>query len=201
MTTPAPNVGSTTSWVPPAAFNMPPGTPGTPGTLGPPGILQTTQISSNITVGPMAMDTSLTVQRPIMPLPMGAMASNSAVQQQIGVPYQSLPSMAPPPQGPWLQPSPQMGGIPRLPNLLYPAAFPGPFPSMARGIPPSVPGSDSQPPGVAPVGNTRLTPTPFAASVQPVVAGSSGTRMELHTSGSDVVVLSWNYEFLSSSLN
>lgn len=183
MTTPTPNLGSTTSWLPPsAAFTMPPGTPGTPGTPGPPGIVQSTQISSNLTAGPAAADTSSMVQRPILPLPTGPVSSNSAVQPQFGVPYPSLPSIGAPPQGLWLQPPPQMGGVPRLPNMPYPAALPGSFPLMARGMLPVVPGLDSQPPGIVPVGNTVPTLMSSVASVHQVVAGSSGPRTELLTS-------------------
>lgn len=167
MTTPAPNLGSTTSWVPPGvAVTMAPGAPGTPGTPGPPGIMQST-------------DSSLTVLRPSVPA--CPVALNSGSQPQMGVLYPPLSAMAaPPPQGLWLQP-PQMGGVPRLPTLPYPAAFPGPFPMLARGMPPSVPVPDSQPPGVTPVGNTGAIPMSSASSVQ--VAGSSGIRAELPASG------------------
>lgn len=177
MTTPAPNLGSKPSWVPPGvAFTTAPGAPGTPG---PPGMVQSTQISSNLNVPPGAADSSSTVPRPSMPP--GPVALNSVFQPQIGPPYPSLPALGAPPQGVWLQP-PQMGVVPRLPTVPYPAAFPGPFPILAqRGMGPSVPVPDSQPPGVTPVGSTGAIPMSSASSVQ--VAGSLGIRTELPASG------------------
>ncbi|XP_050275850.1 pre-mRNA-processing protein 40C isoform X2 [Quercus robur] len=164
-----------TSWMPSApSFSIPPGMPGTPGTPGPPGIAMSAPISSS-TLQASAMDSSSSaVPRPLMPT--APVVSNSAVQPQICTPYAPFPAMAPP-QGLWLQP-PQMGGIPRLPFLPYPAAFPGPFPLPAHGMPlPSVPLPDSQPPGVTPVGTATAT----AASSAPdhLMSGTLGMQTEL----------------------
>ncbi|PON93729.1 WW domain containing protein [Trema orientale] len=182
MTTPAPNLGSTPSWVPPGvSFTTAPGAPGTPtpGTPGPPGIVHSTQVSPNLTVPLGAADPSSAFLRPAL-LAGPPVASNLAMQPQMGVSYSSLPTVAAPPQGLWLQPL-QMGGVPRLPTMPYPATFPGPFPMVARGMPPSVPLPDSQSPGVTPVVNTGAVPMSTASSIQ--VAGSSGIRTELPASG------------------
>ncbi|KAL5553004.1 hypothetical protein UlMin_040405 [Ulmus minor] len=171
MTTRAPNLGVAASWVPAGvAFTMAPGTPGTPA---PPGIAQSTQISSNLTAVPLAADSSSIFQRPNMPT--GPVASGSAAQPQIGAPYPPVTAMAASPRGLWLQP-PQMGVIPRLPNIAYHTTFPGPYPLLARGMPlPSVPIPDSQPPGVTPVGNTGAVPVHQ-------MAGALGMRTEVPVS-------------------
>ena len=194
MTTPAPNMGSTPpSWaVPPGiAFSAGPGNPGTPGTPGPPGIVHSPQVPGNLTRGPIAPDSSSMFQRPSMPLSTGPLAPNSAIQPQLGAPYQSFPTMAAPHQGLWLQPPPQMGGVPRLPIVPYAAApFAGPhIPLMARGMPPAVPVPDSQPPGVIPAVNAAAIPAPSSAASFHQVAGSSATRTESHSSGIDIVSL------------
>uniref|UniRef100_A0A2N9IEN5 Pre-mRNA-processing protein 40C n=1 Tax=Fagus sylvatica TaxID=28930 RepID=A0A2N9IEN5_FAGSY len=151
------------SWMPSApSFSMPPGMTGTPG---PPGIAMSAPISSNPTVPSSAMDSSSSA------VPRPPMLTN---------PY----AMAPPPQALWLQP-PQMGVIPRSPPFLpYPAAFPGPFPLPARGMPlPSVPLPDSQPPGVTPVGFATAT----SASSAPghLFSGTLGMQTELPPPGID----------------
>lgn len=172
----APNMGTTTSWVPTGpSFNLTSGMPGTPGTPGPPGIAHPVQISFNPTAPSAPIDSSSVALRPSMQI---APVASSAVQPQVGAPYLSLSSMGAPPQGVWLQ-SPQIGGFPRPPFLPYPAAFPGPFPLPAHVMPlPSVPLPDSQPPGVIPVGNTAAISSPSAASGHQL-AGSSGIQIEL----------------------
>lgn len=176
-----------TSWMPSApSFSIPPGMPGTPGTPGPPGIAMSAPISSS-TLQASAMDSSSSaVPRPLMPT--APVVSNSAVQPQICTPYAPFPAMAPP-QGLWLQP-PQMGGIPRLPFLPYPAAFPGPFPLPAHGMPlPSVPLPDSQPPGVTPVGTATAT----SASSAPghLMSGALGMQTELPPPGIGMPMVSY----------
>jgi transcription elongation regulator 1 len=157
------------SWMPSApSFSMPPGMPGTPG---PPGIAMSAPISSNPTVPSSAMDSSSSA------VPRPPMLTN---------PY----AMAPPPQALWLQP-PQMGVIPRSPPFLpYPAAFPGPFPLPARGMPlPSVPLPDSQPPGVTPVGFATAT----SASSAPghLFSGTLGMQTELPPPGIGTPMVSY----------
>ncbi|KAG6713594.1 hypothetical protein I3842_05G161300 [Carya illinoinensis] len=172
------------SWVPSApSFFMPPGMPGTPGTPGPPGIAAPAQISSNLTVPSVATDSSSSsVPRPTMPT--APVLSSPAVQPQICTPYGSFPAMAAPPQGIWLQPS-QMGGLPRSPFQPYPAAFPGPFPLPARGMPlPSVPLPDSQPPGVTPLGTAPTISVSSAASGH-MLAGTLRMQPELPPPGID----------------
>ncbi|CAB4295957.1 unnamed protein product [Prunus armeniaca] len=178
----APNMGTTTSWVPTApSFNLTSGMPGTPGTPGPPGIAHPVQISFNPTAPSAPIDSSSVALRPSMQM---APVASSAVQPQVGAPYSSLSSMGAPPQGVWLQ-SPQIGGFPRPPFLPYPAAFPVPFPLPAHVMPlPSVPLPDSQPPGVTPVGNTAAISSPSAASGHQL-AGFSGIQIELPLPGID----------------
>lgn len=168
---------------------MTPGTPRTPGTPGPPGTLQSAQKSANPTVSSATADSSSMVLRPSMPTV--SVAVNSAVQPvqpQIAAPYPSLPALAGPPQGLWLQ-NPQMGGVPRVPIVPYTATFPGSFPFVARGMHPiQIP--DSQPPGVTPVENSGNTPlSSITSSYQ--LSGPSGMHTEVHNTGICVLILSY----------
>ncbi|KAA8532296.1 hypothetical protein F0562_032329 [Nyssa sinensis] len=172
-----PNLGPVTLWMPtPPSFHLPPGISGTPVTPGPPGIAPSAPLPSNVTVPSATMDSSssalLRPNIPTTPVP-----SNPAVQQQGYPPYPSVPPMAAH-QGLWLQP-PQISGLPRPPFLSYPAAFSGPFPLPAHGMPlPSVPLPDSQPPGVTPLGTPGGTPSSSASSGNQL-AVSSGMQPEL----------------------
>ncbi|CAK9143919.1 unnamed protein product [Ilex paraguariensis] len=165
-----------TIWMPNASsFQVPPGMSGTPVMPGPPGIAPPSiPFPSNVTFPSALMDSSSSaVVRPIMPT--ASVSSNSAVQQQAYPPYPSVPPLAAPPQGLWLQPS-LIGGLQRPAYLPYPASFPGPFLSAAHGTPlPSVALPDSQPPGVNSVGPPGGTPTSSAASN--II--NSGTQPEL----------------------
>lgn len=185
------SLSQVTSWVPSApSFFMPSGMPGTPGTPGPPGITAPAQISSNLTVPSVATDSSSSaVPRPTMHT--APVLSSSAVQPQICTPYASFPAMAVPPQGIWLQPPPQMGGLPRSPFQPYPAAFPGPFPLPARGMAlPSVPLPDSQPPGVTPLGTASTISVSSAASGH-MLAGTLRMQPELPPPGIGMPMVSY----------
>ncbi|XP_077246399.1 pre-mRNA-processing protein 40C-like isoform X2 [Tasmannia lanceolata] len=129
----APNLHPPTMWMQiPSSFPRPPGMPGTPRTPGPPGIPSSASLSSTITVQPTAV------------------AQNAPPHMYS--PYPSLPSMAPPPQAPWLHPL-QVGSLSGPPFLPYPGVLPGPYPLPIRGMPlSSGPLSKSQPPGVSPIG-------------------------------------------------
>lgn len=165
---------------------MAPGTPRTPGTPGPPGTLQSAQKSANPTVSSATADSSSMVLRPSMPT--GSVAVNLAVQPQIAAPYPSLPALAGPPQGLWLQ-NPQMGGVPRVPIVPYTATFPGSFPFVARGMHPiQIP--DSQPPGVTPVENSGNTPLSSITSSHQL-SGPSGMHTEVRNTGICVLRLSY----------
>lgn len=159
-----PNYRPTTSWMPTAmSFPLHPVMP-TPGNPGPPGLTSSSIISINTAVPSTGTDSSsAALPRPNMPI--SAIASDPTAPLK-GLPYPSMPSMAAPPQGLWLQ-APQMSGVFRPPYLQYPAPFPGPFPFPARGVTlPAVPIPDSQPPGVTPVSGGSGTST-LASSNQP----------------------------------
>nr|KYP68375.1 Transcription elongation regulator 1 [Cajanus cajan] len=152
-----PNYRPATSWMPTALpFPVHPLMP-TPGNPGPPGLASSAIISSNPAAPSTGTDSSpAALLRPNMPT--SAIASDPTAPQK-GLPYPSMPAMAAPPQGVWLQP-PQMSGVLRPPYLQYPAPFPAPFPFPARGVAlPAVPIPDSQPPGVTPVGAVGGTST------------------------------------------
>ncbi|XP_050372348.1 pre-mRNA-processing protein 40C isoform X2 [Argentina anserina] len=121
------------------------------GMPGPPGTAHSVQLSFNPTAQSAPVDSSFVALRPSLqthPI------ASSSVQPHAGAPYPSLPGMVANPHGVWVQ-SPQMEGITRLPFQPYPAAFPDPFPLPTRVMPPpSVSISDSQPPGVTPIGHT-----------------------------------------------
>ncbi|XP_057962775.1 pre-mRNA-processing protein 40C isoform X2 [Malania oleifera] len=174
------NLGPAISWMPPALSF--PGMPGTPGTPGPPGITPSAPVSTHLTVSSAAMDSSSAVLRQNLT---ASVPSNLAAQQQTCQPYLSLPPVASSSQGPWLQPPPQMSGLPRPPFLTYPAVFPGSFPLLARGMSiPSVPLPDSQTPGVGPVGTTGGIPLSSMDSAHSMVC-SSGQQPELPPPGID----------------
>ncbi|RZB79246.1 Pre-mRNA-processing protein 40C [Glycine soja] len=156
-----PNYRPATSWMPTAmSFPVLPVMP-TQGNPGPPGLASSAIISSNPAAPSTGTDSSpAALLRPNMPT--SAIASDPTAPQK-GLPYPSVPAMAAPPQGLWLQP-PQMSGVLRPPYLQYPAPFPGPFPFPARGVAlPAVPIPDSQPPGVTPVGAAGGTSTPSSS--------------------------------------
>ncbi|KAL2591718.1 hypothetical protein AAZV13_12G025800 [Glycine max] len=109
------------------------------------------------------------------------LASSAIISSNPAAP--SIPALAAPPQGLWLQP-PQMSGVLRPPYLQYPAPFPGPFPFPARGVAlPAVPIPDSQPPGVTPVGAAGGTPTPSASSYQ--LRGTTALQTEVISGSAD----------------
>ncbi|KAJ7954515.1 Pre-mRNA-processing protein 40C [Quillaja saponaria] len=163
-----PNYGPATSWMPTAlSYPIPHRMPGTPG---PPG-LESSSVSSNLTASSASTDASAVLRQSMST---AAIASNPAGQSH---PYPSVPAMAAPHQGLWLQP-PQMGGLPRPLFLPYPTAFPHPLPFPARGLhPPAVSLPDSQPPGVTPVGAVGSVPVSSAASGQ--LWGITGLHTEL----------------------
>ncbi|KAL2329116.1 hypothetical protein Fmac_022543 [Flemingia macrophylla] len=153
-----PNYRPATSWMPTA---LPfPGHPLMPtsGNPSPPGLASSATISSNPAAPSTGTDSSpAALLRPSMP-PSVIVSDPTAPQK--GLPYPSMPPMAAPSHGVWLQP-PQMSGVLRSPYLRYPAPFPAPFPFPARGVAlPAVPIPDSQPPGVTPVGAVGVTSTP-----------------------------------------
>eukprot|EP00268_Persea_americana_P023274 TRINITY_DN22924_c0_g1_i1.p1 TRINITY_DN22924_c0_g1~~TRINITY_DN22924_c0_g1_i1.p1 ORF type:complete len:1089 (-),score=274.03 TRINITY_DN22924_c0_g1_i1:759-4025(-) len=150
----------------------PPGMPRTPGTPGPPGI-PSASISSTANARPAAMDPSASLRPMPLPSPVPPNSAAVAVHQQLYPPYHSQPAMAPPPQGHWLQP-PQVSGLQRPPYMPYPTGLPAPFPLPVRGIPPSMPLPDSQPPGVFPVVPPVGTSPATAGSGQPT--SSVGTQ-------------------------
>nr|XP_007131664.1 hypothetical protein PHAVU_011G031500g [Phaseolus vulgaris]ESW03658.1 hypothetical protein PHAVU_011G031500g [Phaseolus vulgaris] len=157
-----PNYRPTTSWMP-TAMSLPvhPVMP-TPGNPGPPGLASSSMISINPAVPSTGTDSSsAALLRPNMPI--SAIASDPTNPLK-GLPYPSMPSMAAPPQGLWLQ-TPQMSGVFRPPYLQYPAPFPGPFPFPARGVTlPAVPIPDSQPRGVTPVSGGSSTFSPASSN-------------------------------------
>ncbi|RDX86902.1 Pre-mRNA-processing protein 40C, partial [Mucuna pruriens] len=172
---PDPNFRPATSWMPTAlSFPLHPIMP-TPGNPGPPGLASSAIISSNPAAPSTGTDSSpAALLRPNIPT--SAIASDPTAPPK-GLPYPSMPAMAAPPQGLWLQP-PQMSGVLRPPYLQYPAPFPGPFPFPARGVAlPAVPIPDSQPPGVTPVGAAGGTSTPSASSHQ--LRGTTALQIEV----------------------
>ncbi|KAG4966926.1 pre-mRNA-processing protein 40C-like isoform X1 [Glycine soja] len=176
-----PNYCPATSWMPTAlSFPVHPVMP-TQGNPGPPGLASSAIISSNPAAPSTGTDSSpAAFLRPNMPTP--AIASDPTAPQK-GLPYPSIPALAAPPQGLWLQP-PQMSGVLRPPYLQYPAPFPGPFPFPARGVAlPAVPIPDSQPPGVTPVGAAGGTPTPSASSYQ--LRGTTALQTEVISGSAD----------------
>ncbi|KAG4985040.1 hypothetical protein JHK82_032640 [Glycine max] len=176
-----PNYCPATSWMPTAlSFPVHPVMP-TQGNPGPPGLASSAIISSNPAAPSTGTDSSpAAFLRPNMPTP--AIASDPTAPQK-GLPYPSIPALAAPPQGLWLQP-PQMSGVLRPPYLQYPAPFPGPFPFPARGVAlPAVPIPDSQPPGVTPVGAAGGTSTPSASSYQ--LRGTTALQTEVISGSAD----------------
>ncbi|XVF85511.1 hypothetical protein PTKIN_Ptkin17bG0123300 [Pterospermum kingtungense] len=166
-----PNFSPVTSWMPTTpTFPMSTGSSGTPGTPGQPGLVP----SVHKVTASAAMDApSSAVPRPSAPVSL-----NPAVQQQMFPTYASVPSMAPSPQGFWMQ-HPPMGGFPRPPFVPYPSIYPGPFHSASSSMPLLAPSSDSQPPGVSPLGTS-----PFAPSTA-TSANQSGTQTGLPPQGID----------------
>ncbi|OMO72664.1 hypothetical protein COLO4_27510 [Corchorus olitorius] len=157
-----PNFPPVTSWMPTTpSFPMSTGSSGTSGALGHP----TSVPSGQMIPTSAAMDSpSSAVPRPSVPI-----SSNPAVQQQMYPTYTPLPSMAPSPQGFWMQ-HPPMGGFPRPPYVPYPTIYHGPFPSASSGMPLATLASDSQPLGVTPLGTS-----PFAQSSATAANHSSVT--------------------------
>lgn len=189
-----PNYRPATSWMPTAvSFPMHPVMP-TPGNPAPPGLASSAIISSHPAAPSTGTDSSpAALLRPNMPTP--AIASDPTAPQK-GLPYPSMPAMAAPPQGIWLQP-PQMSGVLRPPYLQYPAPFPGPFPFPARGVAlPAVPIPDSQPPGVTPVGTAGGTSTPSASSHQ--LRGTTALQPEVISGPAGIAPL--EYIFLTNIL-
>lgn len=169
----SPSVYPMTMWTQTApSLPGPPGMPRTPGTPGPPGI-PSASISSTANARPAAMDPSASLRPMPLPAPVPSNSAAAAVHQQLYPPYHSQPAMAPPPQGHWLQP-PQVSGLQRPPYMPYPTGLPAPFPLPVRGIPPSMPLPDSQPPGVSPVVPPVGTSPATAGSGQPT--SSVGTQ-------------------------
>lgn len=145
----------------------PPGMTGTPGTPGPPGMPSSALLPATANIQSVAMDPSAS----LWPLPTPASVPlNSAsvtAQQKMYPQYQSLPTMAPPPHGHWLQPPP-VSGLQRPPFMPYPAGPPAAFPLPVRAMPlPSVPLPDSQPPGVTPLVPPGGTPPLTVGPVRP----------------------------------
>ncbi|CAJ1933801.1 unnamed protein product [Sphenostylis stenocarpa] len=157
-----PNYLPSTSWMPTAmSFPLHPVMP-TPGNPGPPGLASSSVVSINPAVPSTGIDSSsAALLRPNMPI--SAIASDPTTPHK-GLPYPSMPSMAAPPQGFWVQP-PHLSGVFRPPYLQYPAPFPVSFPFPARSVTlPAVPIPDSQPPGVTPVSGGGGTSTPASSN-------------------------------------
>ncbi|XP_059649866.1 pre-mRNA-processing protein 40C isoform X2 [Cornus florida] len=166
-----PNLGPPTLWAPTTSFYVPPGISGAPVTPGPPGIASSAPSSSNVTAPSTATDSSSALPRHIIPTT--TVLSNPDVQHQAYPPYPSVPPVAAPSQGLWLQP-PQISSLPRPPFVPYPAAFSAPFALPGRGmLLPSVPLPDSRPPGVTPLGS------PASYAVSGNQSESSGMQREL----------------------
>ncbi|KHG18458.1 Transcription elongation regulator 1 [Gossypium arboreum] len=138
-------------------FPMSSGSSGTSGTPGHPGSVPSIQM---ITASAAVDSPSSAVPGPGAPVSL-----NPAVQQQVYPPYTSLPSMVSSPQGYWMQ-HPPLGGFPRPPFVPYPTVYPGPFPSTSSGMPLPAPSSDSQPPGVRPLGMSPFAPSAAALANQ-----------------------------------
>ncbi|XP_039007003.1 pre-mRNA-processing protein 40C-like isoform X2 [Hibiscus syriacus] len=100
-----------------------------------------------------------------VPGPNAPFSLNPAAQQQAYPAYTSLPPMVSSPQGFWMQ-HPPMGAFPRLPFMPCPTFYPGPFPSTSSGMPLPAPSSDSQPPGVRPLGMSLFAPSTIAPANQ-----------------------------------
>ncbi|XVF02932.1 hypothetical protein REPUB_Repub04eG0217200 [Reevesia pubescens] len=162
-----PNFTPVTSWMPTTpSFPMSTGTSGTPGH---PGLVPSVQM---ITASAAVDSPSSAVPRPSAPVSL-----NPAGPQQIYPTYTSLPSMASTPQAFWMQ-HPPVGGFPRPPFVRYPTVYPGPFPSASSGMP--LPASDSQPPGVSPLGGmSQFAPSTATPVNQSLVTSGLQTGLPL----------------------
>ncbi|XP_022776500.1 pre-mRNA-processing protein 40C isoform X2 [Durio zibethinus] len=166
-----PNFTPATSWMPTTpSFPMSTGSSGNPGTPRHPGLVSSVQM---ITASAAVDSPSSAVPRPSAPVSL-----NPAVQQQMYPTYASLPSMASSPQGFWMQ-HPPMGGFPRPPFVPYTAFYPGPFPSASSGMPLPAPSSDSQPPGVIPLGTSTFAPSTATPANQSLVTSGIQTGLPL----------------------
>lgn len=163
----SPNAYPMTMWMQTApSLPGPPGMPGTPGTPGPPGI------PSPANARPTGMDPSASLRPMPSPAPVPSHSAAVAVHQKLYPPYHPQTAMAPSPQGHWLQP-PQVSGLQRPPFMPCPTALPALFPLPVRGMPPSVPLPDSQPPGVSPVVPLVGTSPATAGLGQPAISVSA----------------------------
>lgn len=148
--------------IPAPIYQVPPGLPHTPPTPAPPGISPSMPFAVNMSVTASSVDTSSAFPRPTMQA--APLISNNPVQQLGYGQYLSMPPVAAPLQGQWLQP-PQVSGMLRPPFSAYPAAFTATFALPARGVPPPfVPSPDTQPPGVTSMRPLIGTQTSPAAS-------------------------------------
>jgi len=112
-------------------------------------------VSNSSAVQPTTADSSPSPLRPNLPFPAASSSLFSVpmpppqnIQQQVYLPYPSVPTMAPTPQAPWLHPL--AGGLQYAPFLPYPGVYSPPFPLPMRGRSvPLVPSPNVQPPGVS----------------------------------------------------
>ncbi|XWS69410.1 hypothetical protein CRYUN_Cryun04dG0176600 [Craigia yunnanensis] len=164
-----PNFAPVTSWMPTTpSFPMSTGSSGTSGTPGHPGLVPSVQM--------IAASVAVDSPSSAVPRPSASVSLNPAVQQQIYPTYTSLPSMASSPQGFWMQ-HPPIGGFPRPPFVAYPTIYPGPFPSASCGMPLHAPSSDSQPPGVGPLGMSPFAPSTATPANQSLVTSGIPTGL------------------------